>query len=210
MVDGYAFTHWSVDGASQGSGTDPVSVTMNVPHTATAYYTSNGTVPNIAVDNVTSSKTIVGQEYTVAINVTVKNQGADTVSFNLTIYANTTAIAFQTVTLDSENFTAVTIIWNTTGFGIGNYTMSAYAEPIPGETDTADNTFNDGAVSVAIQGDINGDHKVDMKDIGYVARRFLISTSDPLWDSNADINGDGKIDMKDIGIAARHFAEHYP
>jgi hypothetical protein len=49
-----------------------------------------------------------------------------------------------------------------------------------------------------------------MKDIGYIARRFLISASDPLWDSNADINGDGKIDMKDIGIAARHFSEHYP
>ena len=209
-VDGYTFTHWSIDGASQGSGTNPVSAIMNVPQTATAYYTSNGTVPDIAVVNLTSSKTIVVQGYTVVINVSVENQGAGAESFNLTVYANTTAVAFQTVTLESGNSTTVTIIWNTTGFEIGNYTVSAYADPVPGETDTADNTFNDGVVSVAIQGDINGDNKVDMKDIGYIARRFLISASDPLWDSNADINGDGKIDMKDIGIAARHFAEHYP
>ncbi|MCJ7768849.1 cohesin domain-containing protein, partial [Candidatus Bathyarchaeota archaeon] len=72
-VDGYTFTHRSIDGASQGSGTNPVSAIMNVPQTATAYYTSNGTVPDIAVVNLTSSKTIVVQGYTVVINVSVEN-----------------------------------------------------------------------------------------------------------------------------------------
>jgi hypothetical protein len=209
-VDGYAFTHWGVDGVSQGLGTTPVSATMNTTHTVTAYYTSSGAVPDIATVNVTCSKTTVGQGYAVAINVTVENHGVDAESFNLTVYANTTVVAFQTVTLESGNSTTVTIVWNTTGFGIGNYTVSAYAEPVPGETNTADNTFNDGVVNVSIQGDVNGDRRVDMKDIGYIARRFLVPASDPLWDSNADINGDGKIDMKDIGIAAKHFAEHYP
>jgi hypothetical protein len=56
--------------------------------------------------------------------------------------------------------------------------------------------------------DINGDGKIDMKDISYVARRFACLPSDPLWDSAADINGDGKIDMKDISTIARHFGEH--
>jgi hypothetical protein len=65
-------------------------------------------------------------------------------------------------------------------------------------------------LSTPVTGDINSDGIVDMKDISYVARRFLCLPSDPLWDSNADINGDGKIDMKDIAVPAKHFGEHYP
>jgi parallel beta-helix repeat protein len=50
-------------------------------------------------------------------------------------------------------------------------------------------------------GDVNGDGKVDMKDIGYVARRVLCLPGEGLWDSGADLNGDGRINMTDIGIA---------
>jgi parallel beta-helix repeat protein len=65
-------------------------------------------------------------------------------------------------------------------------------------------------------GDVNGDGKVDMKDIGYVARRFMCLPGEGLWDPGADLNGDGRINMTDIGIAvvarralaARHFGEH--
>jgi hypothetical protein len=63
-------------------------------------------------------------------------------------------------------------------------------------------------VETRLTGDINGDGKVDMKDIGYVARRFMCKLGDPLWDPTADVNGDGKIDMKDIGTVAIHFGEH--
>lgn len=59
-------------------------------------------------------------------------------------------------------------------------------------------------------GDVNGDGKVDMRDVGYVARRFMCVPGDLLWDSTADLNGDGKINMVDIGTVARHFGEHYP
>jgi uncharacterized protein (DUF2141 family) len=57
-------------------------------------------------------------------------------------------------------------------------------------------------------GDVNGDGKVDMKDVGFVARRFMCIPSDPLWDIVADINGDNKINMVDIGTVARHFGEY--
>jgi len=59
-------------------------------------------------------------------------------------------------------------------------------------------------------GDINGDGKVDMKDVGYVARRFMCVHGDPLWDATADFNSDGKINMVDIGTVARHFGESRP
>jgi parallel beta-helix repeat protein len=57
-----------------------------------------------------------------------------------------------------------------------------------------------------IPGDIRPDYgKLNMVDISYVARRFLINASDPLWDPLADVNSDGKINMFDIGTAARNF-----
>jgi hypothetical protein len=59
-------------------------------------------------------------------------------------------------------------------------------------------------------GDVNADGKVDMKDVGYVARRFMCVPGDPLWDVNADLNGDEKINMVDIGTVARHFGESVP
>jgi hypothetical protein len=70
-----------------------------------------------------------------------------------------------------------------------------------------DNNLTDGMIYVGIPGDVNADHQVNMMDIGYVARRFAIDSSNPIWDPNADIINDGKIDLKDIGTAARHFGE---
>ncbi|MGA3191936.1 MAG: PKD domain-containing protein [Candidatus Bathyarchaeia archaeon] len=37
-VSGYFFAYWDVDGVSQGNGVNPITVTMNGPHTATAHY----------------------------------------------------------------------------------------------------------------------------------------------------------------------------
>ncbi|MEM3387884.1 MAG: hypothetical protein QW491_00515 [Thermoproteota archaeon] len=34
----YRFSHWSIDGASQGPGVNPITVSMSMPHTATAHY----------------------------------------------------------------------------------------------------------------------------------------------------------------------------
>jgi len=103
---------------------------------------------NISTTNITLLKTVVGQGYTMNINVTVANQGDYTEIFNITVYANTTAIATQTITLTSGNSTTITFTWNTTGFAKGKYTISAYAWPVPGETDTEDNTLPDGYVFV--------------------------------------------------------------
>lgn len=58
-----------------------------------------------------------------------------------------------------------------------------------------------------MQGDVNYDGKVDMKDIAYVAKRFGCVPTEPLWSFHADINDDGKIDMKDISITARKFGK---
>jgi hypothetical protein len=38
-IPGYTFNYWDVDGNTQGNGVNPITVSMNAPHTATAHYT---------------------------------------------------------------------------------------------------------------------------------------------------------------------------
>jgi uncharacterized protein (DUF2141 family) len=67
---------------------------------------------------------------------------------------------------------------------------------------------------VRIIGDLNGDGKVDGKDLGLAAQSFASygpdyvypgSAPSPRWNLDADINGDNKIDGKDLGIIALNF-----
>jgi hypothetical protein len=182
-----------------------------IPHT-----TIDGTVQvaggvhDVALAEVAVLKTIVGQGYWANIKVSAANQGAYTETVNFTIYANTTSVTSLNITIPNGGNLSIIVNWDTTGFAKGNYTISAYAWPVQGETNTANNNRTDGIVTVALAGDINIDGKVDMKDISYLARRFGCKPSSTLWDPNADINNDGKIDMKDIAIVAKNFGKHDP
>jgi hypothetical protein len=178
------------------------------------YITNRATTEayDLATTNVTPLKTIVGQGYSMNTNVTVANKGDFTETFQITIYANTSIVQTKTITLTTKNSTTVTFTWNTTGFAKGNYTISAYAWPVPGETDTADNTLADGWIIVSMVGDITGsngwpDGKCDMRDVRAVAKLFGINYPDPRYDPNCDINDDGKIDMKDVRAVAKEFGK---
>jgi uncharacterized protein (DUF2141 family) len=57
----------------------------------------------------------------------------------------------------------------------------------------------------SVIGDLNGDGKVDMRDIAIVAKAFNTIPGDLYWNPIADITGDGKVDMKDIAIVAKAF-----
>ena len=54
-------------------------------------------------------------------------------------------------------------------------------------------------------GDINNDGKVDMKDVGIIARLYGSTENSDNWIQDADIIQDGIIDMRDVAIAAREF-----
>jgi hypothetical protein len=125
------------------------------------------------------------------------------------------AIGTQTVTLESGASTTLTFTWNTTDFAKGNYTISAYAWPVPGETDTLDNTFQDGWVIVAMVGDITGptgwpDGKVDIRDVAKVSRAYGTLPGMVRWDPNCDINNDQKIDIKDVAAVSRQYGKIDP
>jgi hypothetical protein len=171
-----------------------------------AVITSPIGIHDVAVTNVTNSKfgcvpmPTVGQNLTARVNVTVANQGNFTETFNVTVYANTTAIQTETLTLTSQSFTTLTFTWNTTGFAKGNYTLSAYAWPVPGETDTADNTYTDGWVKVTVAGDINGDGIVNAGDLGLLGTAWFSNPNSPNWNPNADITDNGIVNAGDLGI----------
>lgn len=176
---------------------------------------------DVAVINIFLSKTVVGQSYSLEINVTVENQGVYHEVFNVTVYANTTMIKIKEIILANGTSTVITFLWNTTGFAKGNYTISAYVTALPGEIDTADNNSTDGWIVVAMVGDITGpegypDGKCDIRDIATVAMLYGIDYPDPRYNANCDLTGptpglaDGKIDIWDIGILAKNFGEIDP
>jgi hypothetical protein len=201
-ANGDPFKQWSTSSNS-------TTITVSSAGTYTAYYRTPS-VHDVAITDIRLSKTVVGQNYSQNITVTILDPGDYTETFNVTVYANTTSIATQTITLTSGNSTTLTFTWNTTGFAYGNYTISANATLALGETDTTDNDLTDGWVTVTILGDVNGDFKCEGKDIAIIAKAYGSLIGQPAYVRNADINDDGKIDGKDIAVAAKYYGTRYP
>jgi hypothetical protein len=182
---------------------------------------------DVAVTGVFPSKTVVGEGYPMNITVKVKDYGTFNEVFNVTVYANTTAIETREISLISGASAALTFTWNTSGFVKGNYTIDAYAWPVQSETDIGDNRYVNGVVVVAMVGDITGfgvwpDGKVDIKDVSLVAKAFgsVLGEGGYYWhlklcsgcphSPNCDINNDGVIDIKDVALVSKQFGKIDP
>jgi hypothetical protein len=166
---------------------------------------------NIAVNNIASYKTVIGQGYLGNITVTTANLGVYPETFNTTVYANQTIITtFLKTNLASASFSTFTFAWNTTGVPIGYYIINATAGPVQNETDTSDNTLTDGGICVTIPGDINGDFKVDLTDLTILAYYYGSNPTSMRWSPNADINGNGVVGNSDLVLMAIHYGQHYP
>jgi hypothetical protein len=104
---------------------------------------------DVAVTSVVLAKSVITKGLTCDVTVNVFNKGQYTETFSVTLYANTTVIGTQQVNnLASTGQTTLTFTWDTTGFAEGTYTISAYATPVSGETNVADNTFVAGTVQI--------------------------------------------------------------
>jgi uncharacterized repeat protein (TIGR02543 family) len=204
---GWIFQYWSGD---LSGSVNPATIVMTGNFSITAHFTPPRPI------NVASDKTVIEQGYGGNIIAIVANLGGCTETFNVTVYANATVFASQNVTLSSVNSASIIFVWNTTGFAYGNYTISAYAWPVPGETNTANNNCTGGWVIVAGVGDLTGspsglpDGVCDISDVAYVASLFGMTSSYLGWQPNADLNNDGVIDISDVAIAAAYFGTVYP
>ena len=165
---------------------------------------------NIAIENIACSKTVVGQGYGANINVTVTNQGNLTETFNVTVYGNTTIIETREFNLTSGNSKDITFTWSTAGVAKGYCTISAYAWPVPGETNKADNMLTGSLLKITIVGDVNGDGKVNLIDVFSVALAYGSYPGHPTWNPNYDINNDGKINLIDYFTTALNYGKTDP
>jgi hypothetical protein len=158
-------------------------------------------VTGIQCKNVTSNST------STSIKVTVTNQGDFPELLNVTLYANTTAVAeFTSRTLLAGTSVTITLTWNTSGFNYGNYTITAYATPVPGETDTTDNTLMNWIV-ITIPGDIDGNFKVQLNDLVLLAHAYGSRSGDSNWNSSADIDDNGIVGLSDLVILAKNYGQ---
>jgi hypothetical protein len=162
---------------------------------------------DVTVVSVEPIRTVVGQGYNLSIGVTVKDYGVYSETFNVTAYANATLVGTQTVTLASAEKADLLFTSSTASMTKGKYTINATASPVPGETNTTDNTLVDGQLTVAIPGDINGDGNVDIYDAILLAAAYGSTPGTPNWNPNADINGDGIVDIYDAIILAANFGQ---
>jgi hypothetical protein len=142
------------------------------------------------------------------IAVTVKNFGNFTETFNTTVKANATVVQTKTATLESGAAQILLFTWNTTTFSRGDYSMSASASPVEGETNTADNTLVDGTAHVGIPGDMDGNHLVNMLHLYNIALHFGTTPSQHTYVPNFDVDDNSMVNMLDLYIAAVHYGQH--
>jgi hypothetical protein len=205
--EGYVLDYWELDIVNVGSN-NPYTVLMQENHTLNAVFRPG--IYDIAITSVWPSKIIVGEDYSLSTNVTVANLGDFIETFSVTLYANAAAIAMIEIILAGGTSTNITLIWNTTSFSYGNYTIWAYAEPVPEETFLDDNTFVYGWVIVSIPGDVDGDFHVNLYDAVALLFHYGAKQGQPAYDIICDIDGDGDIDLYDAVVLLTHYGQKYP
>ncbi len=158
----------------------------------------------------------LGKGYPAKINVTVQNQGNFSETFNVTVYASPTlpppiTIGTRTVVnLLAGETRVLTFLWNASTAPYGNYTIGATAGTIPSETDTADNTLNDGKILVTIPGDVDGNLNVNILDVVKITGCYSSKKGDPPYNPNSDLDDNDVINILDVVKCTGHYGEKYP
>jgi parallel beta-helix repeat protein len=166
-------------------------------------------IHDIAITNITPSKTVIGQGFSFSIDIQVANKGNRIETANVTVYVNTTIIT-QTVNL-TIGTTIITFAINTTNSAKGNYTISAYAWPVPDEADTKDNTFTyNSSIIITVPGDTDGDRDIDIYDIVRLASVYGTKRGEARFVPNCDIDGNGEINIYDVVIATSRYGYKEP
>lgn len=180
--------------------------TTDNTHTADHVFTLLCLGHDIALIAVDPLKTVVGQNYSVHIQVTLKNYGTSPETINTTIYTDTRALESETANLESGEIMHLILTWNTTGFDQSNYTIDAEASPVLGETETDDNTLSAAIpICVTVPGDVDADFDVDIFDIVTIAGAYDTQKGNARYSAISDLDNDEDVDIFDVVIAASHY-----
>ena len=208
IVDVEVPLHFIVTGLS-------TSVPSPIPHTVEdSLIIIPRLPPDIAVTNLTIcyGATVVPQNVSTWINVTVTNEGSTNETFTLTVYWNSTnVIDSTTVVLLIGETKAVKFAWNTSTLQrYSNYTISAYATPVADEVDTVDNTYVGDTVILVLPGDVDADKDVDLFDAVAFLLCYGVKVGNPKYNPNLDIDNDGQISLFDAVILLKHYGQKDP
>ena len=193
FADGRIYAWQGAPSTWEGGGDDLACYHFPPPH-------------DIAVVDVVSSRTVVGQGYCFQVNATLENQGYYHEDANVTIYLNSTIVETRLFNnLLSGTSTIMMIDFVDVGFPPGNYSLAVYVEPVPFEIETDDNYLQDGWVFITIRGDIDGNRRVDIYDVVLIAAIYNSCEGEPQYRPNADTNCDGCIDIFDVVTATGNY-----
>ena len=206
-TDSYHGTYQNVTG-SDGLGDTPYIIDSNNTdnYPLMQPFGPSSTPTGYLVAAITTKCTWVYQGQTINVSVTANNFGHSSENMWVTLYYDIAAnmsIGAYPVRLETGRSCLLTFVWNTADVPCGTYTLTAVAT-IP----TGSSVFSDGNITVRLMGDVNGDGRVDLRDIALVARAFGSTPGSPNWNPAADLNGDGIVNMQDIALVARHFGSH--
>ncbi|UCE16205.1 MAG: hypothetical protein JSV12_00890 [Candidatus Bathyarchaeota archaeon] len=197
---GFTENGWGID-------YDIINAWMMSNHIKNSYFTN---VHDVTVTSVSYAlpygANATYPSWAINISTTVKNEGDFTETFNVTVYANSTAIETKNITdlAPGENTTLTytcavpdPTVWTPYP---PYYVVSAEAEAVSWENDTSDNVFVDGSLTVKHPGDVDGDGDVDNTDQQLVMDVFNSEYGDPEYDWRCDFDGDGDVDNNDKAI----------
>jgi hypothetical protein len=154
---------------------------------------------DVAIVSVTSESWVF-QGWTVHINVTARNNGEFTESFDINAYCNTTLIGTVHVTnLPPGNEYKAQFSLNTSILlPCHTYPIKGEATPVSFEYNETNNVVVSAGFKVRLLGDLNGDGKVDLDDVLTVSLAFGSYPGARNWNPDADTNRDNKIDLTDV------------
>ena len=167
-------------------------------------------IHDVAIISVTSENWVY-QGWTIHLNITAKNLGEFTETFNINAYCNATLIGtVQVINLPPGDSYETHFTFNTsTLLPCHIYSLKAEATIIPFEYNKANNVLTN-EVKVRLLGDVNDDGKVDLKDVFAASLAFGSTPEQPNWNPDADVVRDNKIDLKDIFTINTHFGTSCP
>jgi len=184
------------------NGTGVYTVTLNVTDDDGGFGvdTLNVTVVtvgyDVAVINVTLSDSAAYWTWTIQVNVTVKNNGTEPASFNVTAYFSNSSPWYEIGTQTVTNLTAgenITLTFNWILAGLPeskNFTVKANATLLDGvDTNPSDNEKIDGQLELRLWGDVNGDGVINILDLKLVKLAYSGLIDEPM----ADLDGDGPL-----------------
>lgn len=162
-----------------------LNVVKALAYLARLYPAPDTTKPTVAITAPANGSTVSGS---VSIAATASdNVGVTQVQFSV-----------DTATLSTKTAAPYTATWNSATVADGQHAIKATAKDAAGNSTTV--TINVTVKNaVAIQGDLNGDGKVNITDLSILLSAWSGSNA------TADINKSGKVDITDLSILLSHW-----